>query len=331
MLSDNHLLAGLLRRFHLERRPALLFPALAALGAQGLQRPHAAFVAGATGLDALANPNFFLGQLLVEQRVGSFLGRHLLLLVHQKAGVVAVPVDQVATVQFQNPCGQVLQECTVVGDEQYGAVEAGQRLLEPGDGADVQVVGRLVQQQQVRLRNQRLGQQHASPPAAGQLGERLVGRQLQPAQGAVHQLLQAPTILGFERLLNVHELVQIGIVADVLAQVVVLGKQLPDPIQALGYHVEHGTIVGPGQFLWQFADLQSWRTPDFPVVGQLAALDQAQHAGLAGAITADDANPLASRNLPGHAIEQGMSAIGEGHIGQFEQGHGYLRETGRAF
>ena len=43
--------------------------------------------------------------------------------------------------------------------------------FEPGDGVDVEVVGRLVQQQHVRLGDQRLRQQHAALHAAGQRGE----------------------------------------------------------------------------------------------------------------------------------------------------------------
>jgi hypothetical protein len=39
------------------------------------QRAHPAFVAGAPGLDALANPHLFLRQLFVEQLVGALLGQ----------------------------------------------------------------------------------------------------------------------------------------------------------------------------------------------------------------------------------------------------------------
>src|SRR5215813_4733493 len=41
---------------------------LAALSPHGLQRPHSPFIARAPRLDALANPRFFFGQLLVEIR-----------------------------------------------------------------------------------------------------------------------------------------------------------------------------------------------------------------------------------------------------------------------
>ena len=89
---------------------ALTLAALATLHAQRLERAHAAFVTGTPGLDALADPHLFLGQALVEQRVGGRLGSQFGLLVHQEAGVVAVPVDQAATVQFQDARRQVLQE-----------------------------------------------------------------------------------------------------------------------------------------------------------------------------------------------------------------------------
>gem|GEM_PF-4293800 len=127
-----------------------------------------------------------------------------------------------------------------------------------------------------------------------------------------------------------HELLEIGLVLDVLAEVMVLGKQLADPGQAFGNHIEHGTVVRSREFLRQFADLQPRGTPDFPVIGGTITFDQAQHAGFSGAITANDADPLASRDLPGHAVQQRRGAVGERYIGELEQGHDYLRKTGRA-
>ncbi|MCY1277747.1 hypothetical protein D9M70_264550 [compost metagenome] len=218
-----------------------------------------------------------------------------------------------------------------MGDEQHGAVEAQQGFFQPGDGADVQVVGRLVEQQQVGLGHQGLGQQHAATPAAGQLGEGLVRRQLQAAQGAVHQLLQAPAIASLEFLLDAGQLGQVGIGLDVLAEMVELGQQRADLRQPFGHHVEHGAIVGARQFLRQFADLQRRRTPDLAVVGELVALDQAQQAGLAGAVAADDAHPLAAGDLPGHLIQQRHGAVGEGYVGELEQRHGGPPGSGRAF
>ena len=234
-------------------------------------------------------------------------------------------------IQFEDAGGQVLQEGTVVGDEQHGAVVAHQRLFQPGDGADVQVVGGLVQQQQVGLGHQGLGQQHAAAPATGKFGQGLVRRQLQAAEGAVHQLLQAPAVAGLQFLLDMGEFGQVGIGLDVLAKVMVFSQQRAHLRQAFGHHVEYGALVRAGQFLGQFADLQRRCTPDLAIVGGLVALDQAQQAGLASAVAADDAHALAAGDLPGHLIQQRHGAVGEGYIGELEQCHGEPPESGRAF
>ena len=53
-----------------------------------------------------------------------------------------------------------VEEVPVVADHDDGALEVQQKVLQPVDGVDVQVVGGLVQQQDVRVAEQRLGQQH---------------------------------------------------------------------------------------------------------------------------------------------------------------------------
>ncbi len=58
------------------------------------------------------------------------------------------------------------EQAAVVGDEDEGALVVEQELLEPLDGVDVKVVGRLVEQQQVGVGEQRAGQRHARELAA---------------------------------------------------------------------------------------------------------------------------------------------------------------------
>ena len=73
-----------------------------------------------------------------------------------------------ATVEFQNPLGGVIQEITVVGNGHHGAGEAVQKLLQPLDGLCVQVVGGLVEQQHVGLGQQQPAQRDAALLAARQ-------------------------------------------------------------------------------------------------------------------------------------------------------------------
>ena len=53
-----------------------------------------------------------------------------------------------------------VEEVTVMADHDDAAVVVGEELFKPRDGFDVEVVGRFVEQQQVRAREDRLGQQH---------------------------------------------------------------------------------------------------------------------------------------------------------------------------
>ena len=68
--------------------------------------------------------------------------------------------------QLQHGVADGLQEPAVVGDQDDGGVHLGERSLEPFERGDVEVVGRLVEQEQVRLRGQRAGERGAGQLAA---------------------------------------------------------------------------------------------------------------------------------------------------------------------
>ena len=53
----------------------------------------------------------------------------------------------------------LIQEITVVGDRDHCVVEIDQKFLQPCDGIQIQMVGRLVQEQDIGIAEERLGQQ----------------------------------------------------------------------------------------------------------------------------------------------------------------------------
>ena len=78
-----------------------------------------------------------------------------------QVGVVAAVVHIAgAAIELQDPGGDAVQEVAVVGDQDQASAVLGQPVLEPGDRVDVEVVGRLVQDQQVGTGHQRPGQGH---------------------------------------------------------------------------------------------------------------------------------------------------------------------------
>jgi hypothetical protein len=258
---------------------AQLAAAQAALAAQFHQRAHAALVAGAAGLHALADPRLLLGQLLVEQRVLLLLRLAQLLAQGQVAVVAVGPAGQPAAVQLDDAGGEPAQERAVVGDEQDRAVIAQQEVFKPVDGGQVEVVGGLVQQQHIRLVDQRAGQQGAALLAAGQVVEARVGIEAQPH----HRL--------------------VGAVRD-----------LPVVAAAVLRDLQHSA----GQFtrdrLGQRAHPDAVLNGDHAAVRLFGAGQQAEQGGLALAVAADQGDALPALDLQRHRVQQRGSAVAHRHI-----------------
>ena len=86
-----------------------------------------------------------------------------------------------AAIELENPAGDVVEEVAIVRHGDDGARIVLQEPLEPGDRFGVEVVGRLVEQQQVGRLQQQPAQRDAAPLAAGERGHVRVGRRQRSA------------------------------------------------------------------------------------------------------------------------------------------------------
>ena len=89
---------------------------------------------------------------------------------------------------LDDPVGHAVDEVPVVADEEDRAPVGRQVLLQPADGVDVEVVGGLVEEQDVGVAQQQPGQQDPHAPAAGELPDRaagVLGREAEPAEDAL--------------------------------------------------------------------------------------------------------------------------------------------------
>ena len=104
------------------------------------------------------------GQLVAGQVAPGGLGRrglHLALGLGLQVRRVPALVDEgAAPVDLQHPGGHPVEEMAVVGDQDQAAVEGAQPLFEPGHRAQVEVVGGLVEDQQLGRVGQDPGQRH---------------------------------------------------------------------------------------------------------------------------------------------------------------------------
>ena len=166
------------------------------------QRADAPFVAGAPRLDAATQPRFFLRQALVEFLRGQRFAREPRVLLLEKGRVVARPRRQSSAVELDDARRETFEKRAIVRDEDDRAGVGREKRLEPFDRLDVEMVGRLVEQEQIGFRHERAGQQHAPAPAAGQRVERHVGVERQTGQHELDALLDAPAVALLELVLQ---------------------------------------------------------------------------------------------------------------------------------
>ena len=135
-------------------------------------RPHVvqlgepALVAAATGGDPALEPVQFDGELGVELVGGArLLGIDALGPCLEAAKADFGPPD-LAAIEPQAAFGQPGQEGAVVTDDDEGALETFEPILEPADRSQIEMVGRLVEQQHVRRLRQRPDDRRPPPLAA---------------------------------------------------------------------------------------------------------------------------------------------------------------------
>ena len=267
-----------------------------------------------TALGRHADPLQLAGQGFLALGLGLFLTGQTFLLLLQPGGIIALPGDAPAPVQFQNPARHVVQKIAVVGHGDDRAREGGQIALQPGHGLGVQVVGGFVQEQNVGILEQQAAKGHAAAFAAGNLLHRHVARRA--AQG-VHGHFQA----GFQipDALGVHLLLHFGLPGDEGVHLLRLhglgefgvdflklpgdGRKVAD---ALLHHFAHSARFTGQGLLLQITDGIAGGQHGFAVKGLVHTGQNFQQAGLARAVEAQHADlgpvKIGKRNVFQHFL-----------------------------
>src|SRR3990170_670866 len=109
--------------------------------------------------------------------------------------VSALPVNEPAPAQRAHPGGEPLHEHPVVRHEKHRAPVAQKEIFEPVYRFDVEVVCRLVEQEEVRLSHERPAEEHPPLIPAGQFGELCVSRELELRYHGLDPLVRVPAAL----------------------------------------------------------------------------------------------------------------------------------------
>ncbi len=328
-LGLDHHLREPRRLGHLQLRR--LRPREAALGHQ-LARPLDARLAlGAPRLDPAPEPGHLLRNPALALVLGP--GRELLvlqLLLQVGLVVAGVAGDAGARRDLDDAVHQVVEEVAVVRDEQQRAGELVQLLLQPVHRVRVEVVGGLVEQQQVGPREQRPGDGHALAEAAGELGHRAI-----PLAHA-EPVEQAPRLVGGVPAAQVLDPVaqrggQLGEQPLVLRLVPLRLEPGDEPrvrvergLEGHPGHLELGGDRGAGgelRLLRQVGDAGAAPELHLPAVRLGGAGQDAHERGLARPVHAHQPNPLALLDGEGELLEDGAAAEGEAEPGRVQERH----------
>ena len=167
------------------------------------------------------DPFLLAGERLLMRGVLAAFLLEALLLLHQPGRIIALVGNALAAVELENPARHVVEEVAVVGHDQDRAGIVAQMAFEPRHRLGVEMVGRLVQQQQFGLVEQQLAQRDAAALAARELGHvGIVGRAAQRVHRLIDLAVEIPEVRGLDLVLQLGHLVG-GLVRIVHRQFVV--------------------------------------------------------------------------------------------------------------
>ena len=201
-----------------------------------------------------------------------------------------------------------------MGDHQHRAPEAPDILLQPLRGVKVQVVGGLVQQQDIRVLQNETAQVDPGLLAAGETGELLLPHGLGDGQAVGHLVdghVRVVSAEGLESLVQSAVPPQDGRVAlsrrHSGGQFLHLRRQIVEPGEGGAQHILHRIALGVHGDLGdqpQTAALSHHHGALVPV--QLPGQDLEQ-GGLARAVPAQKSHPLALVDLKGQSVQDILS------------------------
>ncbi len=261
-----------------------------------------------------------LALLTVEHRL---LRRQMLGAGALERRVVAGVELEAAALDVGDAAGDVVEEIAVVGNQQQRAAVILEPLFEPDDGIEVQVIGGLVEQQQVGAAHQRPPQVQPHAPAAGEARHRLQELPVGKTQAVQQGRCPGPGAVAVD---VAQQLVAVGEALAVMGRLR-LGDLGLDLAQ-FGVAVEHVLQGGCGngrRLLRHVGDHPARRQFQIARVGVQLSPQHGEQAGLAAAVGADHAHLLSGVDLEGGAFDQRARAASEGEIAQLDHGSGKRR------
>ncbi len=240
-----------------------------------------------------------------------------------EGGVVAGVEGHRLVVDVEDVRRDVVQEAVVVGDHHRAAGEAGQELLEPPDGQDVEVVGGLVEQQALGIGGQRLREQHSQPEAAGQGRQGIAvegGRDAEPLEDLGRARLEGIAVMARDDVFEIGVAVAVEARVGAIEQRSLVTDRLPQLVVAHHRHLEDRQLLEAVVVLLEGAQPEPPRLRHSAGARLLLAGEDPQERRLARAVGPDQPVAAAGVELEAHVLEQRLRAVPLGEAGDRDHG-----------
>ncbi len=155
----------------------------------------------------------------------------------------------------------------------------------------------------------------------------------------LHPLLQAPAVAFVQLVLKRTESGHGAVVRGALCGgsgrhfaggVVIVGDKIAECAQALGHHIEHGTIRHQRHILYEARNADARLAPHGSGVRRHVAAENLEQRGFSGPVAADDADAFARINLQAGVVEQRMMAVRNRDVIEGHQRHGSVFPENRS-
>jgi hypothetical protein len=247
----------------------------------------------------------------LERVLGAFFLGQSLAFLFQPGRIVSFPGNAVAAVEFQDPLGDVVEKITVVRHRDHGARILFEKMFEPGHRLGIQVVGGLVQEQHVGLRQQQTAQGDAALLAARQFPyDGIPRRQPQRVGGDFELALQFPAAYGVDLVLHLrllfHELVHLVVrhgFGETIADRIEPVDEALHVADAFDDHLAHGLGVVEQRLLRQVTDLDIGLRPGFALDLLVEAGHNLEQRRFTGAVQAQHADLGAGEETQGNVAQ----------------------------
>ena len=243
------------------------------------------------------------------------------------AGVAPQPLD----LEGVDGADLAVEEVAVVADQQQRPLRATEEVVEPLQRRDVQVVGGLIEEQQVRPEQEQARERRAHLPAAGQLRDgpvELAGAEAQAREDLLGPVAAIARLEVGQQEVQVREplrQLELGLGGGG-GELGLDGLQVGEEPVAVPDEGLHRLDQRAGRqlqdVLRQVADARAAGAGQLALVGLALAGEDAQERRLAGAVGADEPDALARLDGEADLVEDELAAEGEGELVRGDERHG---------